>query len=126
MKSRHLALKVAVASALVVLAMGLTARPASAGWPYGRRVVVATPAYPTAVIAAPVVVSAAPIATVYPAPLEAVATAPVFDSALVPTAFAAPTVVSAPVVTTYAVPAVIATPVRGRVVYPRRVYRFGY
>ena len=63
MKSRQFAFKAAVALTLVALILGLSASPASAGWPR-RAVVVATPVAPAYVAASPVAVVGAPVATV--------------------------------------------------------------
>jgi len=141
MKSRHLASRVAVVSALALLILGLTAGPASAAWPYGRPVVItpAAPAYlaPTAFET----VYTAPAPAIVAAPLTTVTTTRVVESEWVPTAYVPPAVVAAPVATTvvrsavvaapvattYAAPAVVAPPARVKVVFPRRVYRYyGY
>src|SRR5512135_90134 len=97
MKSRQFAFKAAVALALAALILGMSASPASAGWPR-RAVVVAAPVAPAYMVAPPVAVVGAPVATVYEAPVATVyaapvtrvVAAPVVDTALVPTAFAAP------------------------------------
>ena len=133
MKRPSSAFKIASVLGLAALVLGVTARPASAGLFGPRTVVVETPGYypaylapaPVATVyAAPVsTVIATPVTTIYPAPVISTA---VVDTAVVPSAYTTSTVTAAPIATTYAAPAVVAPAPRVRVVYPRRVYRYGY
>ena len=105
--------------AVAALILGMSAQSASAGL-FRRNVVVATPVYaaPTTVYAAPApVYAAAPAATVVEAPVQAVYTPQVVAPAPVQTNYTTTTLYSAPA-PLYAQPM--------RVVYPRRVYRYGY
>jgi len=114
-------LKAIAALGVVGIVLAASASPASAGWPFGRRVVVTGPSYtvvsPAPVYAAPVV-AAAPVATTYET-TETVVSAPV------QTTYVAPTTTTT---TTYVAPAPVyvrrAAPLR--VVYPRRVYVYPY
>ncbi len=134
MKSLRCTLKTILALALAVAVFSLAATPASAGLFNRRPIVVVSPnTYVTPVetlYAAPVsTVVATPVTTVYPMPATTVVEPGLTPTAYVPTV--APGMVSTPVTTTYVptvstVPSIVTSPARVRVVYPRRVYWYGY
>jgi hypothetical protein len=126
MKTLCPATRIAIAFGLSTLVLSLAAPTARAGLFHRRTVVVETPA-----------VYVAPVPTVYAAPVSTVVTAPA--AAVVPTTVVEPVVpvnyvvptVSTPVTTTYiptvsTVPSVVVPTRRVRVVYPRRIYLYGY
>jgi hypothetical protein len=132
MKNHRIAPRIAATIALAALGFGLAAAPAEAGLFHRRTVVVESP---TVYVAPVETVYAVPVSTVVAAPAPVAVPAPVVvDSAVTATTYV-PTVstgvVAAPVVSTYVptvttVPAVVVPARRMRVVFPRRVYYYGY
>jgi hypothetical protein len=126
-------LKVTSVLGLAAVLLGVLTAPASAGL-FGRRTVVV--GGPTYVVPAPApMVYAAPVATtVVQTPATAYYAPAVVPTAPVPATYAAPAVMENPVPASYVAP-MYAAPVApvyaapyapARVVYPRRVYRYGY
>jgi hypothetical protein len=131
MKTLRFATRIALVLTLTAFASSLAAPAAHAGLFHRRTVVVETPA----VYVAPVpTVYTAPVSTVVTTPVPGVVTSPVIDSAVVPTTYVpavSTSVLAAPVTTTYVptvttAPSVLVPAQRVKVVYPRRVLRYGY
>jgi hypothetical protein len=131
MKTLYPATRMALAFGLVGLGFSLAAPSAHAGLFHRRTVVVETP---TVYVAPVPTVYTVPVSTVVTAPAPAVVTSPVIDSSVTATTYVptvSTTVVETPVMSTYiptvtTVPAVVVPARRVRVVYPRRVYLYGY
>jgi hypothetical protein len=131
MKTFCTEMRIALALSLVWLGFSLAPSSAHAGLFHRRTVVVETPT----VYMAPVqTVYTVPTSTVITMPAQAVVASPVVDSAVYPTTYVptvSTSVVAPPVTTTYiptvtTVPTVVFPSTRVRVVYPRRVYWYGY
>jgi hypothetical protein len=131
MKTLCSATRIAFALGLAGLVFSLAAPSAHAGLFHRRTVIVETP---TVYLSPVQTVYAAPVSTVITTPAPAVFTSPLIDSAVTATTYVpsvSTSVVGAPVMSTY-VPAVTTVPTvvvparRVRVVYPRRVYWYGY
>ncbi len=131
MKTFCAATRIALALGLVGLGFSLAAPSAHAGLFHRRTVVVETP---TVYLAPVQTVYAVPTSTVITTQVPTVVTSPVIDSAVYPTTYVptvSTSVVASPVTTTYiptvtTVPTVVFPSTRVRVVYPRRVYWYGY
>ena len=131
MKTFNSATRIALAFGLAWLGFSLAAPSAQAGLFHRRTVVVETP---TVYLSPVPTVYTVPVSTVVTSPASAVITGPVIDSSVTATTYVptvSTTVVGAPVTTTYiptvtTVPTVLVPARRVRVVYPRRVYLYGY
>jgi hypothetical protein len=131
MKMHCSATRIALVWGLATLVLGLVAPSAHAGLFHRRTVVVETPA--VYVVPAPTVYTV-PVSTVVTTPAPAAVTGPVVDSAVTATTYVptvSSTVVAPPVVTTYVpavtpVPAVVVPAWRPGLLFPRRVYWYGY
>jgi hypothetical protein len=131
MKTLCYATRIAFAFGLAALVFSLAAPSAHAGL-FGRRTVIVES--PTVYLSPVQTVYAAPVSTVVTTPAPGVITSPVIDSAVTATTYVptvSTTVVGTPAMTTYiptvtTVPTVVVPARRVRVVYPRRVYWYGY
>jgi hypothetical protein len=131
MKTFCTATRIALALGLVWLGFSLAAPSAHAGLFHRRTVVVETP---TVYVSPVQTVYTVPASTVITTQVPTVVTSPVLDSAVAPTTYVPAVstgVVATPAITTYVptvttVPTVVVPTRRMRVVYPRRVYWYGY
>jgi hypothetical protein len=131
MKTFNSATRIAFAFGLTGLVFSLASPSVHAGL-FGRRTVIVES--PTVYLSPVQTVYAGPVSTVVGTPAPAVIPGSVIDSAVTATTYVpsvSTTVVGTPVTTTYVptvttVPTVVVPPRRVRVVYPRRVYWYGY
>ena len=131
MKTFCTATRIAFACGFGLLGFSLAAPSAQAGLFHRRTVVVETP---TVYLSPVQTVYTVPASTVITTQVPTVVTSPVIDSAVYPTTYVptvSTSVVASPVTTTYiptvtTVPTVVVPTTRVRVVYPRRVFWYGY
>jgi len=131
MKTFCTATRIAFAFGFALLGFSLAVPSAHAGLFHRRTVIVETP---TVYLSPVQTVYTVPASTVITTQVPTVVTSPVIDSAVSPTTYVpavSTSVVASPVTTTYiptvtTVPMVLVPTTRVRVVYPRRVFWYGY